>query len=77
MTDELEYEATAEERRGPRNFRYTRKITLSNYDPRRKFETEDFSAEHDSFSEARKIVEDAVNRRISELSGAKKFITKQ
>ena len=63
--------------KGPRNFKYTRKITLSNYDPKRRFETEDFGVEHDSFNEARKVVEDAVKNRIAELRGVERLPTKK
>ena len=70
-------ETTARDPQGPRDFRYTRKITLSNYDPRRKFETEDFGVEHDSFDQARELVEDAVKSRIAELRGVEKLPTKE
>jgi len=70
-------ETTARERLGPRDFTYTRKLTLSNYDPRRKFETEDFSVTHDSFEEARALVQAAVEQRIDELRGVKAFKTKE
>jgi len=69
-------EKTARDPQGPRGFKYTRKITLSNYDPRRKFETEDFGITHDSFTEAREVVEDAVKSRIAELRGVEKLPTK-
>jgi len=70
--DELRYIPLEIEQRiseGPRGFFYGRKLTLSNYDPRRKFETEDFGVTHDSFAQARVIVEDAVKSRIAELRG--------
>ena len=69
--EEHEYvpEVEAREDNGPRNFVYSRKLTLSNYDPRRKFETEDFEVTHDSFGQAREVVEDAVKSRIAELRG--------
>lgn len=73
----MEYKERAAEKVGPRNFRYVRKISLSNYDPRRKFETEDYEVVHDSFEEARQLVEKTVNERIAELSGAKQYVTKQ
>lgn len=62
---------------GPRDFTYNRKLTLSNYDPRRKFETEDFGVTHDSFEEARVLVQAAVENRIDELRGVKAFKTKE
>ena len=64
-------------KKGPRDFVYARKIALSNYDPRRKFETEDFGVTHDSFSKARAVVEDAVVKRIQELRGIKEVQTKE
>lgn len=67
----------AEIKKGPRDFKYTRKISLSNYDPRRKFETEDFGVTHDSFEEAREIVQGAVEQRIDELRGVKEMKTKE
>jgi len=70
-------EQEAREDIGPRGFVYTRKITLSNYDPKRKFETEDFSVTHDSFVKAREVVEIAVKARIAELRGVKSFATKK
>ena len=70
-------EKEAREDQGPRNFVYTRKISLNNYDPKRKFETEDFSVTHDSFEEARALVEEAVKARIVELRGIKSFKTKE
>jgi len=75
--DELEYVEEAEDKLGPRNFIYSRKITLSNYDPRKKYETEDFSVTHDSFKEARIIVEAAVMNRIAELRQIKEHPTKE
>ncbi len=67
----------AKDKLGPRGFVYTRKLTLSNYDPRRKFETEDFGVTHDSFEEARTLVQAAVEQRIDELRGVKAFKTKE
>jgi len=64
-------EKTARESQGPRGFWYSRKISLNNYDPRRKFETEEFGVVHDSFDEARKVVQTAVQDRIDELRGVK------
>lgn len=78
MKDEnIKYINKAEEELGPRNFMYARKISLGNYDLRRKFETEDFSCIHDSFEEARAIVQEAVEARIAELRGTKSFKTKE
>jgi len=71
----IEKEARTKE--GPRGFYYNRKLTLSNYDPRRKFETEDFGVTHDSFEEARAVVQAAVEQRIDELRGVKAFKTKE
>lgn len=68
---------TAEVKLGPRGFLYTRKISLNNYDPRRKFETEDFGVTHDSFEEARATVQEAVEKRIGELRGVKEIETKE
>jgi len=68
---------TARDPKGPRDFKYTRKLTLSNYDPRRKFETEDFGVTHDSFEQARALVQDAVEQRIDELRGVRAFKTKE
>lgn len=62
---------------GARSFTYTRKISLSNYDSRRKFETEDFGCMHDSFEEARATVQAAVEQRIDELRGVKEMSTKK
>lgn len=70
-------ETTARDKKGPRDFFYGRKLTLSNYDPRRKFETEDFGVTHDSFDEARALVEDAVKSRIAELRGVEPLPTKE
>ncbi len=70
-------ETEAREKRGPRNFYYGRKITLSNYDPSKKYETEDFAVEHDSFSEARVVVQEAVQARIQELRGIKEVKIKE
>ena len=70
-------ETKAREKLGPRSFTYTRKITLSNYDARRRFETEDFSCTHDSFEEARAVVQEAVEKRIAELSGIKELATEE
>lgn len=70
-------EKEAREKLGPRKFWYNRKLTLSNYDPRRKFETEDFGVEHDSFDEARAIVQGAVEQRIDELRGIKEHKLKE
>ena len=70
-------ETKAREELGPRGFTYTRKLTLSNYDPRRKFETEDFGVTHDSFDQARSLVQAAVEQRIDELRGVKVFKTKE
>ena len=67
----------AEVKVGPRNFVYTRKISLNNYDSRRKFETEDFGVTHDSFEEARATVQAAVEKRIGELRGVKEIDTKK
>ena len=69
-------EAKAKDKKGPRDFVYVRKISLSNYDPRRKFETEDFACTHDSFEEARAVVQVAVEHRIDELRGVKEIETK-
>lgn len=65
------------EKRGPRDFWYGRKISLGNYDPRRKFETEDFGCIHDSFEEARDTVQKAVEDRITELRGVKTHPVKE
>ena len=62
---------------GPREFFYSRKISLKNYDPRRQFETEDFAVTHDSFDEARSLVQAAVEARIDELRGVKAFKVKE
>jgi len=70
-------ETKARESKGPRDFSYSRKLTLSNYDPRRKFETEDFSCTHDSFQEARALVEAAVTERMNELRGIKEHPIKE
>lgn len=70
-------ETKARTAEGPRGFKYTRKLTLSNYDPRRKFETEDFGVTHDSFEQAREVVQEAVEQRIDELRGVKAFKTKE
>lgn len=70
-------ENKARESKGPRDFYYSRKLTLSNYDPRRKFETEDFGVTHDSFQEARATVEAAVTERMNELRGIKEHPTKE
>ena len=71
-----ETKAGAEEMaKGARNFWYSRKITLSNYDPRRKFETEEFGVIHDSFKEAREMVQEAVQKRIDELRGVTEIKT--
>ena len=73
----LKYVPEAEVKLGPRNFTYTRKISLGNYNPKKQYETEDFSVVHDSFEEARKIVEAVVVARIAELRGVKSFETKE
>jgi len=70
-------ETKARDPKGPRDFTYSRKLTLSNYDPRRKFETEDFGVTHDSHGEAREVVEDAVKARIAELRGVEPLPTKE
>jgi len=70
-------ETKARESLGPRKFYYARKISLKNYDPRRQFETEDFACEHDSFEEARAVVQAAVEQRIDELRGVKSFKVKE
>ena len=70
-------EKEAKDKLGPRDFKYSRKLTLSNYDPRRKFETEDFGVTHDSFDEARELVEDAVKSRIAELRGVEQLPIKE
>jgi hypothetical protein len=62
---------------GARDFKFTRKITLSNYDPNKKYETEDYGVTHDSFKEARAEVEPAVRERIEELHGFKEVKTKE
>lgn len=61
----------------PRNYTYSRKITLSNYDPAKKYETEDFGVEADSFEEARTVVQEAVQARIQELRGIKEVKLKE
>lgn len=63
--------------KGPRDFVYMRKLTLSNYDPKRRFETEDFGVTADSFKEAREIVQAAVEERIGELRKVKDIKTKE
>ena len=73
---DLEYvpgpdEVEAQVKLGPREFRYVRKISLSNYAPKRRYETEDFGVTHDSFAEARAVVETAVKARIKEISEVK------
>lgn len=70
-------EIKAREAKGPRNFYYARKLSLKNYDPRRQFETEDFGVEHDSFEEARSVVQAAVEQRIDELRGIKEHKVKE
>ena len=75
--DELKYVPAAEVKLGPRDFLYARKISLSNYNPKKKYETEDFSVTHDSFEEARAIVEPVVLARIAELRSIKSFETKE
>jgi hypothetical protein len=70
-------ETEARVKLGPRDFHYQRKITLSNYNPQKKFETEDFGVTHDSFEEARAVVEPAVNKRIKELHGIEEVQTKE
>lgn len=70
-------ETTVRGKRGPRDFYYSRKITLSNYDPSKKYETEDFGVEHDSFEEARVVVQEAVQARIQELRGIKEVKIKE
>ena len=75
--EELKYIPEAEVKLGPRNFTYTRKISLGNYNPKKQYETEDFSVTHDSFEEAREIVEAVVIARIAELRGVKSFETKE
>jgi hypothetical protein len=62
---------------GARNFRYSRKIYLANYQPKKKYESEEFACEHDSFEEARAVVEEAVKNRIAELTGMKEVPTKE
>jgi hypothetical protein len=69
-------EVCAREPKGPRDFFYSRKISLKNYDPRRQYETEDFGVTHDSFGEARACVQAAVENRIAELRGVKEHETK-
>ena len=66
----------AEEKKGPRDFKYVRKISLGNYGSKR-FETEDYGCTHDSFKEARAVVQEAVEKRITELRGVKAFKTKE
>jgi hypothetical protein len=80
MTKELTYEpleTEAREKKGPRDFFYARKISLKNYDPRRQYETEDFGLVHDSFEEARELVELSVKKRIAELRGIEPLPTKE
>ena len=62
---------------GARDFVFSRKITLSNYDPQKKYETEDYGVTHDSFQEARAEVEPAVRGRIEELRGVKEVQIKE
>jgi len=62
---------------GARDFVFSRKITLSNYDPQKKYETEDYGVTHDSFQEARATVEPAVKARIEELRGVKEVQIKE
>jgi len=62
---------------GARDFVFNRKITLSNYDPQKKYETEDYGVTHDSFEEARATVEPAVKSRIEELRGVKEVQIKE
>jgi len=75
--EEPKYVEVTENPQGPRDFKYSRKLTLSNYDPRRKFETEDFGVTHDSFEQARELVETAVKNRIGELRGVEALPIKQ
>jgi len=69
-------EKKARESKGPRDFTYSRKITLSNYNPKKKFETEDYGVTHDSFEEARELVEGVCKDRILELRGVEELPTK-
>lgn len=62
---------------GARDFVFSRKIALSNYDPQKKYETEDYGVTHDSFQEARATVEPAVRSRIDELRGVKEVVIKE
>ena len=70
-------EVEAREDLGPRGFTYSRKITLSNYDPRKKYETEDYGVTHDSFKQAREVVQLAVEERIGELRQIKEIKTQE
>ena len=70
-------ESKAKDPKGPRRFTYVRKISLSNYHSKRRFETEDYGVTHDSFKEAREVVEEVVKSRISELRGVKVHETKE
>lgn len=70
-------ETEARDKKGPRDFSFNRKITLSNYDPNKKYETEDYGVVHDSFAEARAVVEPAVQARIQELRGVKEVKIKE
>ena len=68
-------EIVARESVGPRGFWCSRKITLSNYNPQRKFETEEYGVVHDSFHQARELVQNVVEERIQELRGVKEVET--
>lgn len=54
-----------------------RKISLSNYDPRKKFETEDYGYIGASFAECRSEIERVVGDRIKELKGFREIPTKE
>lgn len=80
QAEELEYvpeEVEAQVKLGPRDFRYVRKISLSNYNPTKKFETEDYGVTHDSFKQARELVEEVITDRITELRGVRHHTTKE
>jgi len=62
---------------GPRSFYSARKISLNNYDPNKKFETEDYGVVHDSFEEGDVLVRAKVDSRIQELRGIKEVKTKE
>jgi len=60
-----------------RDFYVGRKIFLSNYNPARKYESEEYGVSADSFEEANEAIRERVKERIQELRGIKEVQTKE